>query len=138
MIEHEEFSNNDPLGRLIRQTPLDQPSDDFISKVMSSVLVENEVQEEHKSHWVYIRSGLPYAALILFALFIVFTSDIPAFLNISGEGYFISAILSYIASVTRSLGSAFSAGYISWGILVGVAGGFIYLIDQAFTRKGAY
>lgn len=138
MIEHEEFNNHDYLGRLISQTPLDTPSDDFINKVMSTIQAEDAVAVEHKSLLTYFKSALPYAALVIFALFIGLTSDLPSFMDISGDGYFMTRILNYVASVTRSLGAAFSIGYVSWGILIGVAGGFIYIIDQAFTRKSAY
>jgi hypothetical protein len=138
MTEHEEINRNDQLGRLINQIPLEGPSDDFVNRVMLAVQTENVILTEKKGWWVYVKSGLPLVALVVFIAIVFFTSDLPLLKDIPGEGYLVKQLFSFIETTFLMLSSAFSVGYVSWGILIGVAGGLIYLIDQAFTRRASY
>lgn len=137
-MEKEELNMPDPFGELIRQTPLDSPSEDFIDRVMAVVQSENAVVEEKTNLWDYIRAGLPYAALIVFCLFIFLTSDLPGLKNLPGQGLLTGQFMTCCISLVSSLKDIFTSGYITWGVLIGVAGGVIYFVDQAFSRKASY
>jgi hypothetical protein len=138
MMEHDELNRNDQLGSLISQMPLDSPSDDFIDRVMMAVQVKEVELEARKSWWDYLKSAIPYAAIILFIALVYFTSDMSFFKGMTGESVLVNQLFTFFGNSIRILASAFSTGYVSWGILIGISGGLIYLIDQAFTRKASY
>ena len=131
----EEFNGNDDLGRLIRQSPLDCPADGFVDRVMAAIQTENEVVKEKISFLRYINLMFPYAALTLFCVVFFFYSDLPFLNRILGQNFFTNEIIPYFGMLTDSLKSTFSSKYITYGFLIGLAGGFLFLVDRFFSRR---
>lgn len=136
-MENEELRSDDYISNLIRQTPLDSPADDFVDRVMAAIQAEPVVAPERKTFLSHMKSGLPFAALIIFCLLIFSTSDLPFLNGIPGKGYFMNEIMPYIGTLIASLKAAFASKYVTWGLLVAIAGGLLFLVDRFFSRRTA-
>jgi hypothetical protein len=134
-MEKEEFNGNDELGRLIRQSPLDCPADGFVDRVMAAIQTENVVVPEKISFIGYVNLMMPYAALALFCMVFFFYSDLPFLNRILGRGFLTNEITPYFGILVDSLKSTFSSKYITYGFLIGLAGGFLFLVDRFFSRR---
>jgi len=137
-MENEEIRNDDYISNLIRQTPLDCPADDFVDRIMAAIQTEPLVVSERKTFLPYIKSTLPYAALVIFCLLIFATSDLPFMNGIHGKGYIMNEIMPYIGTLIASLKAAFASKYVTWGLLVGIAGGLLFLVDRFLSRRTAF
>ncbi len=134
-MEKEEFSSNDDLGRLIRQSPLESPADDFVDRIMAVIQTEKEVIAEKISFFEYMNMVLPYAALVFFCIAFFFYSDLPFLNGILGQGHFTKEILPQYDILMDGLKNTFSSRYVTYGFLIGVAGGFLFLVDRLFSRR---
>lgn len=136
-MENQEIRNDDYLGNLIRTCPVDCPSDDFVQRIMATIAPEPIVVAEKKTFYHYILSTLPYAALVLFCIFIFATSDLPFLNGLTGKGFIMNEMVPYIANMFSGIMSSFDSKFISWGLLVGIAGAFLFLVDRFFSRRTA-
>ena len=135
-MEKEDIRSDDFLGNLIRQVPLESPSGDFVDRVMSAIQPEAVATEKKKSYF-YLQSALPYIALGMFCLLIFFTSDLPFLNNLSGKGSVLNEIIRSMAGLFKGIAASLDSKYISWGLLVGIAGGLLFFVDRFFSRRTA-
>ena len=77
VMEKEDFWEDDFLRELIRTSPLENPSADFIEKVMAKVRVAPGIEAEPKTMYYYLKSALPYIGLAAMILLFIFSSDMP-------------------------------------------------------------
>ncbi|MCX6277395.1 MAG: hypothetical protein NT004_04790 [Bacteroidetes bacterium] len=136
-MEKEEVKNDDYLSRLIRQIPLESPSDDFVNNVMAVIQSESVVVTGKKSFFPSFNSALPYVAVILFCIVIFATSDLPFLNRIPAKGYFLNDILPYFGALVAGIKAAFTSKYVTWGLLVGLAGGLLFFVDRFLSRRSA-
>ena len=136
-MEKEDIRSDDFLGNLIRQVPLESPSDDFVDRVMSAIQPEAVAAEEKKSYFFYLQSALPYIALGMFCLLIFFTSDLPFLNKLSGKGSVLNEIIRSMVGLVKGIAASLDSKYISWGLLVGIAGGLLFFVDRFFSRRTA-
>ena len=134
-MENEDFGKNDFLRGLIKQIAMDSPSDEFVDRVMASIQVTPEIVPVHKPFFWYMKTTLPYA-LLIFLLFVVFsTSDLP-FLNwLPGKSYYMNNLVPYFGTLFAGLKTAFTTKYVSFGLLIIASTGFLFLIDRLFSRR---
>ena len=134
-MKKDEYINDDFLRDLIRQSPLDSPSDDFVDRVMANLQSTPEVAAVKKPFFMYLKASIPYVISALVLLFVIGTSDLP-FLNwLPGKDNFINDMLPYLGTLVTVFKSAFASKYVSWGLLISVSAGALYLIDQVFSRR---
>ena len=82
---------DDYLKRMMKQMPLDQPSDDFTSKIMGKIEMESVTAAVPAKaqpvieikYWLLIGAGLTVAAIILFGADWTFMESIFGFFNFS-------------------------------------------------------
>ena len=130
MIEQDDF-----LRKLIQQSPLESPSDDFVDRVMDNITVAPELVPVRKSFLSYANTAIPYAILSLVLVTVFTTSDFP-FLNwLPGREYFQNSILPYFGSLFTSLKIVFTSKYVTFGILISISAGVLFLIDNWFTKR---
>lgn len=127
--------DDERLGNLIRQAPLETPSDDFLEHVMMAVSAEPEMAAEKRSLSGLMKAIWPYAALIALFFIIYMTSDIPGLQQTPGESMLADRLLRSVETIIGAIEAAFSSAYVSWGLLVGMAGGLLYVFDQWLSRK---
>ena len=120
---------------MIRQSPLDSPSDDFVGRIMESIRETPETAPAGKPFPDYLKAFLPYALVAFMVLLVLLTSDIP-FLNwIPGKNYYLNILVPYFGTLLAGLKNVFSSKYVSFGMLVLASAGLLMLIDRFFSRK---
>jgi len=134
-MEKEDFYEDDFLSGLIKQNPLDSPSDDFVDRVMAGIKLTQEIAPAQKPFFLYLKATIPYA-LVIFLLFVVFsTSDLP-FLNwLPGKNYYINNLVPYFGTLFAGLKTAFTSKFVSFGLLIIASTAFLFLIDRLFSRR---
>jgi hypothetical protein len=135
MMEKDDFLNDDFLRELIRRSPLDSPSDDFVDRVMSQIQVTPEVSVVKKPMYFYLRTAIPYALVTLIFFFVISTSDLPLFNWLPGKNYFINNLLTYFGTMFTLLKSAFTSKYVSWILLISCSAGMLFFLDRQFSRR---
>lgn len=127
--------DDERLGNLIRQAPLEAPSDNFLEHVMMAVSAESEMVAEKRSLSGLLKTVWPYAALVAFFIIIYMTSDIPGLQQTPGGSILSEILLRSVETIIGAIQATFSSAYVSWGLLVGMAGGLLYVFDQWLSRK---
>ena len=134
-MEKDDFLKDDFLHNLIKNSPLDRPSDDFVDRVMANLELIPEVSEVKRPFYLSLKSAVPYA-IISFILVVVFaTSDLPIFNWFPGKEYFENNLLPYFGALFAILKNAFSAKFVSWGLLITLSAGMLFLIDRLLSRR---
>lgn len=134
-MEREDVNKNDYLGNLIRQIPPDELPDEFTERVMMAIRTIPETTDVKKTITDWLKLWFPYLMLIGFLGLIYFSSDIPLINTISGEGFFIKYCLSCIDLISGALSTVFQSGYVTWGLLIGLAGALLFLADQFLGKR---
>ena len=136
-MEKDDFSKDDLLGRLIQQAPLESPSDDFVERVMANIRMAPQTAPEHKPFLLYLKAIAPFM-LLAFVFTVVFsTSDLP-FLNwVPGKTYYLNTLVPYFGSLFAGLKNAFATKYVSFGMLIVVSTGLLYLVDRLFSHRSS-
>src|ERR1035438_4163393 len=76
-MNKEDFLNDDFLRDLIRNTPLDAPSDDFMENVMGAVQLNPRLAPVKQPFYLWVKSAWPYALAGFILVVFLFTSDLP-------------------------------------------------------------
>ena len=134
-MEKDEFLNDDFLRDLIRRSPLDHPSDDFVYRVMANIQTAPEVVAEKKSFFFYLKTVVPYAVITLVVFFVFATSDLPVFKWIPGKDYLTGNLLPYLGTLFLVFKNAFASKFVSWGLLISFSAGVLFLVDRLFSRR---
>ena len=75
-MEKDEYLKDDFLRELIRRSPLDAPSDDFVDRVMAGIRPAPEISVVKKPFYLYLKAATPYVIVALVIFLIVATSDL--------------------------------------------------------------
>ena len=134
-MEKEEFLKDDFLRDLIKRSPLDRPSDDFVDRVMANIQISPEVTAVKKPFYLYLKAAIPYVIITLVLFVVCTTSDLPIFNWLPGKDYLINNLLPYMGTLLTVLKSAFASRYVSWGLLISFSAGILYLIDRMLSRR---
>ena len=136
-MEKDEIFEDDYLRELIRRSPLDTPSEDFVDRVMANIQILPETQEVKQPFYFYVKSYVPYAIITLVLVLVISTSDFSLFNWMTGSGYMKNTLLPYIGTLTSILAKAFASRYVSWVILISFSAGILFLIDRFFSRRAS-
>ena len=129
------MEKDDYLRDLIQKIPLDSPSDDFVNRVMAGIQMDPQAAPEKKPYFLYIKAAFPYAILTLAVLIVFSTSDLPWLNWIPGKENFYENLVPYFGSLFLGLKNAFASKYVSFGLLILVSAGLLFVIDQWFSRR---
>ncbi|MDD4602384.1 MAG: hypothetical protein PHF97_01080 [Bacteroidales bacterium] len=137
MMEKDDLFNRDWVANMIKNRPMEQPSEDFIDRVMEKVRLSPEPVPASKPYYHYIKSMVVYFIIAALVVFVFITSDFP-FLNwIPGKTSFTQYFLPYMTTTFTGLKNAFSSRYISFGLLIGASAMLLYLVDLLFSRHSS-
>jgi hypothetical protein len=134
-MEKDDFLKDDFLHEMIRRSPLDCPSDDFVDRVMANIQLSPEVVVVKKPFYRYLKAIVPYAVITLIAFFVIATSDLPIFNWFPGKDYLTNNLLPYLGSLFLIFKNAFASKFVSWGLLISFSAGVLFLIDRLFSRR---
>ncbi len=134
-MEREDVNKNDYLGNLIRQIPSDELPDEFTDRVMMAIQATPETTDAKKTISDWLKLWFPYLLLAGFLGMIFFTSDIPLINAINEESIFLKYGASCIDLISKAFNTIFASGYVTWGLLIGLAGTLLYLADQFLGKR---
>jgi len=135
MIEKDEYLNDEVLRELIRHSPLDSPSDDFVDRVMVNIQISPGEAIVKKPYYFYLKAAIPYVLIFLVLIVVIATSDLPIFNWLPGGENLTNTLLNYLGTMFIAIKSAFTSKYVAWGLLISFSAGFLFLIDRLFTRR---
>jgi hypothetical protein len=135
MMKKDEFLKDDFLRELIRRSPLDVPSDDFVDRVMATLPISPETAAVKKPFLWYLKATIPYTVITLLLFLVFVTSDLPVFNWIPGKNYLINNLFPYLESLFIILKGAFTTKFVSWGMLIAGSAGVLFFIDRLFSRR---
>ena len=127
--------NDDFLRDLIRRSPLDSPSDDFVDRVMATLQPSPEVSAVKKPFMLILKAAVPYVIIALILLVIIATSDLPLFNWLPGKDFFTKGLVPYLGTLFAVFKNAFASKYVSWVLLISVSAGVLFAIDRLFSRR---
>jgi len=134
-METDDLTKDDFLGRLIQQSPLESPSDDFVDKVMAGIQQAPESRPLRPELLSLLKKIFPVIFLLVMFVVVICTSDIP-FLNwLPGKNYYFGTLLPYIGNSLSCLKDVFSSKYFSLGMTILFSGAVLFLVDHFFTRR---
>ncbi len=134
-MEQDDFLKDDFLREIIKRSPLEAPSDDFVDRVMAGIQVVPETEAVKKPFYLDFRGAIPYAVIALVCLLVIATSDLPIFNWLPGKDYFMNYLLPSMGTLMATLKSAFATKFVSWVVLISVSAGMLYFIDRLFSRR---
>jgi hypothetical protein len=135
-MEKDDLIQDEMLGRLIRKTDLESPSDNFVGKVMAGLGPETVMIPVKKPFYLFLRSTLLWTLLGVFVAVILFTPDIP-YLNLGpGKSFFNTAILpNFEFNFTGLKNVLHGSKAVSLTLLLVFAGGILYGLDLLLNRR---
>lgn len=142
MNTFEDKNGDDFLNKMMMHVELESPSEGFVERVMAGLEVGPEAEPAKKPFFAMLNSVWPFFILLLVVLMVLFTSDLP-FLNwLPGKDNLLNVIQPYINLITSSMSSVFKSSYGSFGLLIGVSAGLLFLVDRfliqnLYTRRKA-
>jgi hypothetical protein len=136
-MDTDDMLKDDFLADLIRNMPLESPSDEFVNKVMLGIGPFPAGAVEQSPFLLWIRSFLPYLGLGMIIVLILISSDIPYLNFINGKEYFSAAFLKIFSPFWTSMKTVVSSRFVTYFLLIGVSAGFLYIIDKLFSRRFA-
>ncbi len=136
-MDTDDMLKDDFLADLIRNMPLESPSDEFVNKVMGGIEPFPARAAEQPPFLLSIRSLLPYIGLGMVIVLILISSDIPYLNFLNGKEYFSAAFLKIFSPFWSYMKTVVSSRFITYFLLIGVSAGFLYIIDKLFSRRFA-
>jgi hypothetical protein len=133
-MEKDDFLEDDFLRELIQKSPLESPSDDFLSKVMEKV--NPEVVPVKKPFYLYLMPLLGYAALAAFLLLFILSSDFYFFDFLSGSTFLSENILPLFNSIVEPFKSLLSdSKSLTIPVMIVISAGLFFALDQLLSRN---
>jgi hypothetical protein len=133
----DDFTDDGFLRDLIRNSPLDSPSEGFVERVMAQIEPSPEVSPAKKPFYLYLKAVVPYVVIAIIVVMIVATSDLPIFNWFPGKKYVTTELLPYLGSLFAVFKTAFASKAVSWVLLISFSAGMLYLVDRLVTRRSA-
>ena len=134
-MEKDEYLNDDFLRDLIRRSPLDTPSHDFVDRVMAGIQTAPDVSPVKKPFMLSLKAAVPFAIIAVILLVIISTSDLPLFNWLPGKDYFRKDLVPYLGSLLGVFRNAFASKYVSWVVLISFSATVLFTIDRLFSRR---
>lgn len=136
MMEKDDLTRDDMLGKLLGATPLESPSDSFVDDVMAGIRKSPALAPARKPFFLFLKNSWPYALLTAIVIFVLMSSDLPFSYMIPGRGYFTSTLLPIFTSLFSTLKSASGEPKsISILLMVVIASGLLLILDRLVFRK---
>jgi hypothetical protein len=136
-MEKDDLNKDDFLGRLIQQSPIDCPSEDFVERVMANIHIAPEKAPSRNPFLGYLNTAAPYILLVLVFIVVFSTSDLP-FLNwMPGKTYYLSNLVPCFATLFAGFKDVFATKYVSFGLLIVASASLLFVIDLLFSRKSS-
>ena len=130
--------HDDFLKKLIQKTPLDEPSGDFVNKVMASIQPGVEMAPARKPFFLFLKSFWLYAVLSLALIVFLMTSDLPFTQFIPGKGYISQSLLPYFENMFSGFRGLFvRSEFTNIGLMVLAAGALLFLFDHLWSRRSS-
>ncbi len=136
-MEKDEYLKDDFLRELIRRSPLDAPSDDFVDRVMAGIRPAPEISVVKKPFYLYLKAATPYVIVALVIFLIVATSDLSILNWLPGKDYLLKNLVPYLGTLITLFRGAFASKYVSWTLLISCSAGMLYLVDRLFSRRAS-
>ena len=135
-MNNDDFLNDDFLQELIRKSPLDSPSDDFVANVMGRIQPAPGVAPVRKPFFLLVKASWPYVLCSLALILFLLTSDLPFTEYLPGKEFFIKSILPYFADLFSGIKNIFvHSKYATIGLSIVLASGLLFLLDLLLNRK---
>ena len=134
-MENDDFLKDDYLHRLISQSPLDSPSDNFVDNIMTRIQLAPEVAAVKKPFFLSLKEAVPYVICVLLLLVVFATSDLPFMNWFPGKDFFIKIMVPYFGTIFTGLKIAFASRFVSFGLLICLSAGLLFFIDRFFSRR---
>jgi hypothetical protein len=135
-MNNDDFLEDDFLRDLIRQSPLDSPSDGFTGKVMENIQPVPALVPAGRPFFLFLRSAWPYALAAAVLIVFFMTSDLPFTQFMPGKEYFSGNLVPYFQSLFSGMGKLlFHSTYTSFALIVLASSGLLLVLDRIFRRK---
>ena len=135
-MNNEDFLTDDFFRELIRKSPLDSPSDDFVANVMGRVHPAPEFVPAERPFFLIIRSSWPYVLCSLAVIVFLLTSDLPFTDYLPGKEFFLKTVLPYFSDMFSGIrGLLVHSKYTTIGLSIVIAAGLLFLLDLLINRK---
>jgi len=134
-MKKDEIGRDDIIGRLVKNSLSEEPSDDFIDKVMEKIRLAPTPIPSQRTYFSMVKSTIPYLVVAAILVLILITSDFP-FLNKLSVNHLFTGTFQHLALMVESLSNFFSSTYVSFGLMIGVSLFVLIIIDLIFSRKG--
>jgi hypothetical protein len=132
-----DFKEDELLGRLINQVPLDGPSEGFVDLVMDRIRTAPAIAPQKQPVFLFIRTFFPYVLLAGILIFILWTSDIPFLEQFPGSSYFSERFWPYLLSLfSRDFIQNFLY-YLTFALMILVPTVILLLIDRLWIHRSS-
>jgi hypothetical protein len=136
-MKEDDFLTDDFLRKLIQKTSLDEPSEDFVDKVMAGIQPGVHLSPVKKPFFLFLKSSWYYFVLAAGVVVFFLTSDFPFMQFFRDNEYMTKSLLPYFESLFTGFKNFFvDSKFTSMGLMIVAAGGLLFLFDYFFTRRG--
>jgi len=133
-MEEDKLVKDDFLRELIQKSSSDNPSDDFVGKVMDKVRQMPEFSDARKPVYLYLRSLFPFILLVFTVFLFLCTSDLPFGDYFFGKEFYTKTLLPYLTVFLESFRALVSSKFTSYAFIIMIAAGVLILIDRLLSR----
>lgn len=135
-MEKDQFFEDEFLRDLVRKSPLESPADDFVDRIMQQVSPQKV--EVKKPIFFYLKMVAGYAALALFVLIVLFTSDFPIFNFVPGKSIFQENIIPLLSSFIQPFKVLFmQLKSLTIPLMIVVSASLFFILDLFLSRNRA-
>lgn len=134
-MEEDKLIKDDFLRELIQKSSSDNPSDDFVGKIMDKVRQMPEFSDARKPFYLYLRSLLPFILLTLTVFLFLCSSDLPFGDYFFGKEFYTKTLLPYLTVFLESFRALVSSKFTSYAFIIMIAAGVLILIDRLLSRR---
>lgn len=135
-MDTDDILKDDFLRDLIAKSPSESPSDDFVEKVMAGIPPVTEAVPAQKPYYLYLRTAWPYAAIALFVIVILASSDLPYSKFIPGKDFFANNLFPSLKTISGSFISLF--GFMrsaTLPLIIIASGALLFVVDRVFLSR---
>jgi len=138
-MEKDDFLQDDFLRDLIRKSPMDSPSDDFLQNVMEQVSAQPAVESSQKIFFRFLKTSWPFALIGVSVIIFFLTSDLPVSGFLPGKDYFSENLIPYLLKTLSGFKWLVPEGKSATLPVIIIASGILlYLFDRFLFRKSRF